>query len=104
MSRLPRWFVTSCAPQPTPEERELWLAHWRALDQAGKAEAEAALGWTLVDWLIAMGPETRAWWWWAADDRNGTLHVTVDGWPAPLASAEWMLRAAGGTDVTTSTT
>jgi hypothetical protein len=78
---------------------ERWLGHWRTLDRPGKAEAEAELGWTVVDWLYAMQPETRTWWWWAAEDSVGRCDVVVDGWPAPLASAEWMLLASGASGV-----
>lgn len=97
--RLPDWFVAACSPELTGEERERWLAHWRALDRAGKVRAEAELGWTVVDWLYAVGPEQRPWWWWATDEQTGMLELMVDGWPAPLASAEWMLLAAGADSV-----
>ncbi|WP_332642330.1 hypothetical protein [Aeromicrobium sp.] len=98
-SRLPRWFVDACSPQMSDEERERWLTHWRSLDRAGKAQAEADLGWTMVDWLAAVDRDSRAWWWWATNAQAATLDVLVDGWPAPLASAEWMLLASGASTV-----
>ena len=63
VQRLPGWFVSACSPPQTAEESAAWLARWRALDRAGKAAAEAELGWSLADWLGAVSPDTRAWWW-----------------------------------------
>jgi hypothetical protein len=40
VQRLPGWFVAACSPAQTADERERWLARWRALDHAGKAQAE----------------------------------------------------------------
>lgn len=90
---LPGWFVAACSPEQTDDERETWLARWRALDRAGKAAAEAGRGWTLRDWLAALDPQMRAWRWWACDGAR--VSVVVDGWPAPLAALEWLLTAAG---------
>ena len=97
VQRLPGWFVSACSPPQTADERERWLVRWRALDRAGKAAAEAELGWSLVDWLAAVSPDTRAWRWWGHDGAR--VLVVVDGWPAPLASLEWLLTAAGARSV-----
>jgi hypothetical protein len=97
VQRLPGWFVSACSPPQSVDEREAWLARWRALDRAGKAAAEAALGWTLVDWLGAVDSRTRAWRWWAYDGTR--VLVLVDGWPAPLESLIWLLTAAGARSV-----
>ncbi len=93
VQKLPGWFVAACSPEQAADERERWLVRWRALDRAGKTQAEAELGWTLVDWLSAVDPRMRSWRWWACDGR--TVLVLVDGWPAPLEPLVWLLRAAG---------
>ncbi|WP_265523612.1 hypothetical protein [Oerskovia flava] len=95
--RLPGWFVGACSAPQTADERERWLARWRTLDRAGKAQAEAELGWMLEDWLAAVDSHTRPWRWWAFDGRR--VLALVDGWPASLEALVWLLQAAGADSV-----
>lgn len=97
MQQLPGWLMRSFSPVKTEEERNAWLVKWRALDRAGKIAAEAEQGWTLVDWLAALGPDIRAWRWWSRDSRR--VWVVVDGWPCPLDALVWLLGAAGATAI-----
>lgn len=95
--RLPPWFVSACAPEQSEAERAAWLERWRALDRAGRARAEAELGWSLVDWLYAVDYDVRPWRWWDVDDLR--VVVIVDGWPAPLDSLTRLLIASGANEV-----
>jgi hypothetical protein len=97
VQRLPDWFVAACSSPQSPEERAAWLARWRALDRAGKAQAEADLGWTLTDWLDAVDTRTRPWRWWGYE--GGRVLAVVDGWPAPLDPLAWLLTVAGAASV-----
>jgi hypothetical protein len=98
---LPGWFVAASAPQLSREEAEQWLARWQTLTPAEKAAAEREQRWSLDDWLYWVTPAERQWFWWDAHVEDGTLRVTVEiiGWPAPLGTLDWLLRAAGATEI-----
>jgi hypothetical protein len=100
--QLPQWFVDRCAPEMSTDEAAEWLAQWRSLPPAERAEEERNRSWSLGDWLYWLEPEHREWLWWDAVVTNGTVNITVQvsGWPAPLGALDWLLRAAGATEVT----
>ena len=95
---LPSWFVNRCAPENTPEEHSAWHARWRGLNQDRRMIEARTRPWSLSDWLHWLEPDERTWYWWhAATDgaREARIEVTVPGWPAPLGSLEWLLKACG---------
>ena len=99
---LPKWFVDACAPERSREEMDEWLAWWRTLPPDRKAQAKDQLGWTVADWLFWMQPSERQWFWWDAHVESPELLrvvVEVPAWPAPLGALEWLLRAAGVSEV-----
>ena len=99
---LPEWFVAACAPEPSREEAERDLARWRALSPAEQRREAREEQWTLADWLFWLEPSERQWYWWDATAKShDALLVTVEvpGWPAPLGALEWLLRAAGASEV-----
>jgi hypothetical protein len=101
-SLLPAWFVAACAPERSREELEQWLAWWRTLAPDDRARADAERPWALADWLYWLMPSERCWFWWDAEVRpGGTLLVLVEvpGLPTALGALDWMLRAAGATDI-----
>ena len=102
-SRLPRWFLEASAPERSREEIEQWLAWWRSLPPQEQAHAAAEQKWTLADWLFSVQPSERQWFWWSATvespDKVRVL-VEVPGDPVALGALEWLLRAAGATDIT----
>jgi hypothetical protein len=99
---LPQWFVDRCAPEMSTEEAAEWLAQWRSLPPAERAQEERNRSWSLANWLYWLEPQHREWFWWDARVTNGTVGITVQvsGWPAPLGALDWLLRAAGATEVT----
>lgn len=102
VSLLPEWFVAACAPEQSAEEAAQWLARWRALDPAEQARIESEQPWTLSDWLYWLSPSERQWYWWdAATTSDGMLRATVavDGSPTALGALDWLLRAAGASEV-----
>src|SRR5436305_4029099 len=99
---LPDWFVAACTPERSPAEAERWLAWWRTLDPEEKAKAANEQPWTLADWLYWLTPAERQWYWWDATIESDTalrVVVEVPGWPAALGALDWLLRAAGATEV-----
>ena len=84
------------------EEAERWVAWWRTLAPADKARAESEKRWTLEDWLYWLTPSQRQWFWWdAVTDGDHALRVTVEvaDWPTALGALDWLLRAAGASEV-----
>ncbi len=103
--RLPGWFVQACPPEQTEQEQQDWLAWWRSLDAAARAEAEARQPWSLGEWLHWLQPDERQWFWWddgVMDGPEADVRVTVEvpGWPAPIAALTWLLRASGASSLT----
>lgn len=99
---LPNWFVDSAAPERSQEEAQRWLVWWRSLPPDKRAKAAREEIWTLANWLYWLEPEERQWFWWDALVENPqTLRVTVEirGWPVPLGTLNWLLRAAGAVQV-----
>lgn len=102
-SLLPGWFIDACAPEMSQEQADAWLAWWKLLpaDQQGAASREK--GWSLADWLFWLEPDERQWFWWDTQvESPDRLRVTIEvaGWPAPFGALDWLLRAAGATEVT----
>lgn len=100
---LPSWFVEACADEMSPSETEAWLSWWRSLPTEQQAAAMNDMRWSLADWLYWFEPEQRQWFWWdATAERDDQVRVVVElaGWPAPFGALQWLLTAAGATDVT----
>lgn len=99
---LPPWFVRRCAPESTPEQDADWLAWWRGLDADRRLVEARTKPWSLSDWLHRLRPDERTWYWWSSRvDGSGAarIEVQVAGWPVPLGSLEWLLKACGADDV-----
>jgi hypothetical protein len=99
---LPAWFVESSAAGQSDEEVERWLERWRGLSAAERAREESLQPWTLADWLYWLEPHERQWYWWDAEIAGPDklrVSVEVPGWPAPLGSLDWLLRASGADEV-----
>lgn len=99
---LPSWFVDACAPERTEEEQRQWLQWWRGLDSKGRAEEEYNAVWSLDNWLYWLEPAERQWFWWDAvahDPHSARILVEVPGWPYASGALEWLLRAAGATEI-----
>jgi len=95
-SLLPSWFVSVCADEITQEEAE------RRRNLPMSEREHLAQQWTLSAWLYWFKPEERFWKWWDAacpDNRSIIVRILVTGYPFPSGSLEWLLRAAGATDV-----
>ena len=103
---LPAWFLDACADEMSQEQAEAWVAWWRSLPADQQAVASQEQVWTLADWLYWLEPAERQWFVWhlrlACADRI-RVSVEVAGWPAPLGSLQWLLRAAGAVDVVVET-
>lgn len=100
--KLPAWFVEATGPEKSGEELDQWLEGWRSLPPEAQARADAEQLWTLGDWLFWLEPSERQWFWWDATlvDRDTVrVVVQVSGWPAPLGALDWLLRAAGASEV-----
>jgi hypothetical protein len=98
---LPAWFADACAPEMSREEADAWLARWQRLAPEQVA-MERDQAWALEDWLAWFGPEERQWFWWDATVQSADrmlLEVEVAGWPAPLGSLVWLMRASGAETV-----
>jgi len=101
-SQLPRWFVDASAPERSRDEIEQWLAWWRSLPPHEQAQAAAEQKWTLADWLFSVQPSERQWFWWDARVESPDILrvlVEVPGDPVALGALEWLLRAAGATEI-----
>ncbi|WP_157360638.1 hypothetical protein [Amycolatopsis thermoflava] len=95
---LPNWFVEKCANERTLEEEQQWLVWWRGLPREQQARAVNEREWTLADWLEWFEPAERQWFWWDAtltSEDEVSIHVEVEGAPAPLGALEWLLRCSG---------
>lgn len=95
---LPTWFLGACGPERTLQETELWLERWRKLPREKQRQAEAAMPWTLENWLHWFQPSNRDWYWWdALVDGHDRIQVAVevDGWPFPWGALAWLFRASG---------
>ena len=97
--KLPKWFISACAPAMTQDEAERWLAWWKALPAAEQAKAEAEKEWSLDNWLYWMRPENRQWFWWDGKTLDDCGHimvaVAVEDWPFAWGSLRWLFKAAG---------
>lgn len=99
---LPEWFVVASAPEHTHRDNEDWLTWWRQLSPDERVKVEQDQPWSLTDWLHWMQPDNRTWFWWDADvedEHTMKVYVEVIGWPAPLGALEWLLKAAGASEV-----
>jgi hypothetical protein len=99
---LPAWFVRACAPETSDEENSAWLARWQELSPREQALEEATARWTLLNWIEWFRPEERQWFWWDAAAESpdvAVVEVEIAGWPVPLGSLKWLLRAAGAVEV-----
>ena len=95
---LPPWFVRRCAPESTPEQDAEWLAWWRSLNADRRLVEARDKPWSLSDWLHWLQPDERTWYWWGSGSdgsREARIEVEVAGWPVPLGSLEWLLKACG---------
>jgi hypothetical protein len=99
---LPEWFVVACGPEQSGEEAQRWLVWWKSLPPAEQGEVEDRQPWALSDWLEWLQPSERTWYWLGAEkDGPHRLRVwlDVDGSPAPIGALEWLLKAAGATEI-----
>ena len=86
--QLPDWFVSACAPE-------------------GHADAEADdeeddAPWELSEFLYWFEPPQREWWWWGCEVRSpvdGRIFLAIDEPSAARDALEWLLGAAGATEV-----
>jgi hypothetical protein len=101
-SQLPKWFIHACSPELSRDEAEVELARWQRMSTEERAAALAETRWSLSDWLYWLEPDERQWFWWDArveSAERARVTVEVAGWPAPLGAIQWLLRAAGATQV-----
>ncbi|TWD73101.1 hypothetical protein FB561_6986 [Kribbella amoyensis] len=99
---LPSWFLEACGPETSPAEAEEWLRAWRLLTPDRQLEVEAEEPWTLSDWLHWLQPGERTWYWLGArirDPRVLVILLDVPGHPSPVGALDWLLKAAGATEV-----
>lgn len=101
---LPRWFVLACAPEQSEEEAQEWLAWWKSLPADEQDEVEGRQLWALSDWLVWLQPAGRTSYWLGAEQVGPsrlTVWLDADGSPAPVGALEWLLKAAGATEIET---
>lgn len=102
---LPQWFLHACGPEPSRAEEEAWLQQWRAVPPHQQRQLEQQRPWTVADWLYWFDPASdveRSWRWWdggVVDDDHFWIDVDVMEDPAALGTLEWLLRAAGATEI-----
>jgi hypothetical protein len=95
--KIPAWFASECTKPLTETEMQIWLAKWRSLSTEEQLIFEEEKGWSLEDWLHWMKSENRNWF--LIDcrglgDNKYELTLSVTGWPVPLGSIKWLLKAA----------
>ena len=93
---LPKWFVLACADEITHEEAV------RRRNLPMEERERLAAHWTLSAWLYWFEPEQRFWEWWDVDcisEKSFTVQILVSEHPFPSGALEWLLRAAGATEV-----
>jgi hypothetical protein len=70
-------------------------------DERARASRDAP--WALADWLHWMEPSERQWYWWdnIVDDADQfRILLVISGSPAPLGALGWLIRVAGGQEIT----
>jgi hypothetical protein len=104
-AELPTWFVDACGPEQSAEEAQRWLAWWRSLPPEEQDAVEEQQPWALSDWLEWLQPAERTWYWLGAEESDPhrlLIWLDAPGSPAPTGALEWLLKAAGATDIWTS--
>jgi hypothetical protein len=97
---LPRWLVEAAAPERSAEDVAASVAAFRSMSAEERAVAETQ-PWALSEWLYAMQPVEREWNWWTGSvgGASARVEVAVPGSPVALGALEFLLRAAGATEI-----
>ena len=100
-AKLPTWFVLACGPEQTHEEVDAYWERIDALPEAARRIVEFHTPMPLKDWVRAF-ESYRPWFWWAArvtGEHTLELQHAVASTPYTRATLEWMLVAAGASDI-----
>lgn len=103
---LPKWFISICASEKTPEEEEEYLAKWRKLSREEQI-LEEQNSWSVLEWVSWFEPtdsshNQRDWFWWDAFVKSpNSLLVVVEvvDVPFPSGSLFWLLKASGAISI-----
>lgn len=101
-TRLPRWFVEASAPEESDADGEARMADWAKLSAAERDAAEASERWTVGDFVYWFQPANRQWWWWDAEVTGPSglrVHLVVEDRTVADEALQWLLRAAGASEV-----
>jgi hypothetical protein len=100
---LPKWFISACAPEKTPEEEAEYLERWRQLSTKEQVLLEEESSWSVMEWVSWFEPsdnpcDQRYWFWWDAfitDPSTLLVAIAVVDIPFPSESLFWLLKASG---------
>ena len=95
---LPEWLTRSFSAPLSREEKEAWLATWRAAGHQGKAALEQERGWELGQWLYWFSPENDIWTLAGVSVPSpGVLQITLEHSDEPFLTAAlaWLAEVGG---------